>query len=63
MRALVISGAGTKGAFAGGVAEHLIRAQDRKYDLYLDSSTGSLPVSHLALNKIEKIKKGFMEVT
>ena len=63
MRALVISGGGSKGAFAGGVAEHLIRVQGRKYDLYLGSSTGSLMVSHLALNKIEKIKKGFTEVT
>ena len=63
MSALVISGGGSKGAFAGGVAEHLIRVQCRKYDLYLGSSTGSLLVSHLALNKIEKIKKGFTEVT
>lgn len=63
MRALVISGGGSKGAFAGGVAEHLIRVQGRKYDLYLGSSTGSLLVSHLALNKIEKIKKSFTEVT
>jgi predicted patatin/cPLA2 family phospholipase len=47
MRALVISGGGSKGAFAGGVAEHLIRVQGRKYDLYLGSSTGSLLVSHL----------------
>ncbi|MGB0395958.1 MAG: patatin-like phospholipase family protein [Flavobacteriaceae bacterium] len=62
MKALVISGGGSKGAFAGGVAEHLIRVQGRKYDLYLGSSTGSLLVSHLALNKIEKIKKGFTEV-
>ena len=57
MRALVISGGGSKGAFAGGVAEHLIRVQGRKYELYLGSSTESLLVSHLALNKIEKIKK------
>ena len=35
MRALVISGGGSKGAFAGGVAEHLIRVQKKKYDLFL----------------------------
>ena len=63
MRALVISGGGSKGAFAGGVAEHLIRVQKKKYDLFLGCSTGSLLVSHLALNKIEKIKKEFTEVT
>ena len=63
MKALVISGGGSKGTFAGGVAEHLIRVQGRKYDLYLGSSTGSLLVSHLAFNKIEKIKIGFTEVS
>ena len=63
MRALVISGGGSKGAFAGGVAEYLIREQKRSYDLYLGSSTGSLLVSHLALNKIDKIKRGFTSVT
>ena len=54
MKALVILGGGSKGAFAGGVAEHLIREQGKKYDLYLGSSTRSLLVSHLALNKIKK---------
>jgi predicted patatin/cPLA2 family phospholipase len=49
----VISGGGSKGAFAGGVAEYLIREQKRKYELYLGSSTGSLLVSHLALNIID----------
>jgi NTE family protein len=63
MRALVISGGGSKGAFAGGVAEHLIRVQKKQYDLFLGCSTGSLLVSHLALNKIDKIKKCFTEVT
>ena len=63
MRALVISGGGSKGAFAGGVAEHLIRKQGKKYDLFLGSSTGSLLVSHLALNKIDKIKSDFTAVT
>ena len=63
MRALAISGGGSKGAFAGGVAEHLIRVQNKKYDLFLGSSTGSLLISHLALNNISKIKKGFTEVT
>ncbi len=30
MRALAISGGGSKGAFAGGVAEHLIQVQGKK---------------------------------
>lgn len=56
MRALVISGGGSKGAFAGGVAQYLIEELQRDYDLYLGTSTGSLLISHLALNKCEKIK-------
>lgn len=55
MRALVISGGGSKGAFAGGVAQYLIQEKKLQYDLYLGSSTGSLLIPHLALNKDDKI--------
>ncbi|MEE3034347.1 MAG: patatin-like phospholipase family protein [Bacteroidota bacterium] len=63
MRALVISGGGSKGAFAGGVAEYLIDKMGNDYDIYIGTSTGSLLVSHLALQKTEKLKKSFTEVT
>ncbi len=56
MRALVISGGGSKGAFAGGVAEFLITQAKHQYDLFVGTSTGSLLISHLALNKLDKIK-------
>ncbi|MGB5436488.1 MAG: patatin-like phospholipase family protein [Maribacter sp.] len=62
MRAMVISGGGSKGAFAGGVAEYLMRGLNYKYDLYLGTSTGSLLISHLALQKIEKIKEVYTSV-
>jgi predicted patatin/cPLA2 family phospholipase len=62
MKALVISGGGSKGAFAGGVAEYLIKEEKRDYDLYLGSSTGSLLLSHLALQKIEKIFQVYTNV-
>ena len=62
MRALVISGGGSKGAFAGGVAQYLINDLGRKYDLFIGTSTGSLLVSHLALSKIEEIKKFYTSV-
>ncbi|MEM1001646.1 MAG: patatin-like phospholipase family protein [Bacteroidota bacterium] len=62
MRALVISGGGSKGAFAGGVAQYLIEEQRRKYDMLLGTSTGSLLVSHLALNKIDKLYDIFTNV-
>ena len=61
--ALVISGGGSKGAFAGGVAQYLIEETKHHYDLFLRTSTGSLLVSHLALNKIEEIKRAFISVT
>ncbi len=63
MRALVISGGGSKGAFAGGVAQYLREVQGKDYDLYLGTSTGSLLISHLALDKTQKIKEVFTSVT
>ncbi|OEK08659.1 patatin [Flavivirga aquatica] len=62
MKALVISGGGSKGAYAGGVAQYLIQEEKRDYDLYLGTSTGSLLVPHLAANKIDKIHDIFTNV-
>ena len=62
MRALVISGGGSKGAFAGGVAQYLIEEKKNHYDLLLGTSTGSLLIPHLALNKSQKIKEIFTTV-
>ena len=62
MNALVISGGGSKGAFAGGVAQYLIKDLKKEYDLYFGTSTGSLLVSHLALKKVEKIKEVYTSV-
>ncbi len=62
MRALVISGGGSKGAFAGGVAQYLMEGLDHEYDLFLGTSTGSLLISHLALQKIQKIKEVYTTV-
>jgi len=62
MRALVISGGGSKGAFAGGVAQYLIEEMKTQYDIFVGSSSGSLLISHLALDNTEKIKKIFTSV-
>ncbi|WP_053977191.1 patatin-like phospholipase family protein [Mangrovimonas xylaniphaga] len=62
MRALVISGGGSKGAFAGGVAQYLIEELGRDYDMYLGTSTGSLLVPHLAVNNIGKLYNVFTNV-
>jgi predicted patatin/cPLA2 family phospholipase len=63
MRALVISGGGSKGAFAGGVAQYLIEEKLLNYDIFIGTSTGSLLVSHLALKKVEQIKEVYTNVT
>jgi len=62
MRALVISGGGSKGAFAGGVAQYLIENKGHDYDIFIGTSTGSLLVSHLALKKVDKIKSVYTSV-
>ena len=62
MKALVISGGGSKGAFAGGVAEYLICEQHKKYDIYIGTSTGSLLISHLALGKTQELKALYTSV-
>lgn len=62
-KALVISGGGSKGAFAGGIAQYLMEKEQRDYDLFVGTSTGSLLVSHLAAQKIAAIKHAFTHVT
>lgn len=62
MRAMVISGGGSKGAFAGGVAQYLLEELQHNYDLFLGTSTGSLLISHLALQKIIKIRDVYTSV-
>jgi predicted patatin/cPLA2 family phospholipase len=59
---LVISGGGSKGAFAGGVAQYLMKEEEKEYDLFLGTSTGSLMVSHLALGKLDALKKLYTNV-
>ncbi len=61
-RALVISGGGSKGAFAGGVAQYLMQERGFDYQLFVGTSTGSLLISHLALDNPEKIKKVYTSV-
>lgn len=61
-KALVISGGGSKGAFAGGVAEYLMKEKQKSYDLFLGTSTGSLMVSHLALGMVDELKTLYTSV-
>ncbi|MEN8957990.1 MAG: patatin-like phospholipase family protein [Flavobacteriales bacterium] len=54
MKALVISGGGSKGAFAGGISQYLIEKKKQEYDLYVGASTGSLLIPLLASNNLPK---------
>tara|TARA_R110002050_G_scaffold208508_2_gene344523 strand:+ start:4414 stop:5328 length:915 start_codon:yes stop_codon:yes gene_type:complete len=62
MRALVVSGGGSKGAFAGGVAQYLMEQKKHQYDIFLGTSTGSLLIPHLAVNNIPKVYDIFTNV-
>jgi predicted patatin/cPLA2 family phospholipase len=62
MKALVISGGGSKGAFAGGVAQYLIDEKKNDYDLFIGTSTGSLLIAHLALGKLDELKTLYTSV-
>jgi predicted patatin/cPLA2 family phospholipase len=62
MKALVISGGGSKGAFAGGVAEYLIKEKKKDYDILVGTSTGSLMVTHLALSMVDELKEIYSNV-
>ena len=61
-KALVISGGGSKGAFAGGVVQYLMKNKEKNYDLFLGTSTGSLMVSHLALGMVDELKELYTSV-
>lgn len=63
MKALVISGGGSKGAFAGGIAEHLICDKNIDYDLFVGASTGSLLSPLLASGNVEKAKHVYTNIT
>ncbi|MCG8306568.1 MAG: patatin-like phospholipase family protein [Cytophagales bacterium] len=63
MKALVISGGGNKGAFAGGIAEFLIKELKKDYQVFLGTSTGSLLIPLLSVGRVDRIKKVFTSVT
>ncbi len=63
MKALVISGGGSKGAFGGGIADYLMRGEKRDYDIFVGTSAGSLLVPLLAAGEVELVKECFTTVT
>ena len=63
MKALVISGGGSKGAFAGGVAQFLIEDCKKQYDIFIGTSAGSLLIPLLSTGEMEKLHSIFTSVT
>jgi len=63
MKALVISGGGSKGAYAGGIMEYLTGEQQKSYDIYAGSSVGALIITQVALNKLAGLKEVFGKLT
>jgi predicted patatin/cPLA2 family phospholipase len=62
-RCLVISGGGSKGAFAGGIVEYLTIKDKKDYDMYISSSTGTLVQLLTSTGDIPKLKEGYTTVT
>lgn len=61
-RALVLSGGGAKGAWAGGVIQHLIEDLEKDYDLYVGTSTGSLLAPLTSIRELTTLKEGYTHV-
>ena len=62
MKALVVSGGGAYGAYAGGIVEYLIKDLGRDYDILLGTSTGSLLTPLLATGSVDQVKRGYLSV-
>ncbi|MEP6713298.1 MAG: patatin-like phospholipase family protein [Ferruginibacter sp.] len=62
-KALVVSGGGSKGAFAVGVIKHLTQNFDLDFEVVVGTSTGSLIAPLVALNKIDDLEKLYTTIT
>ena len=59
MKALVISGGGSKGAWAGGLVEYLSREKGMEWDILIGSSTGSLLVPCIAIKAWDNLRAAY----
>ena len=61
MKSLVISGGGSKGAFAGGVVQYL-KENGSDWDMFAGTSTGSLIIPLVACNKVDVLKDAYTNI-
>jgi NTE family protein len=59
MKALVLSGGASKGAFAGGMLEYMKTQMGKEYNLYYGSSTGTLLQMLASINDFKSLKEGY----
>jgi predicted patatin/cPLA2 family phospholipase len=59
MKALVISGGGSKGAWAGGLVEYLSRERGMDWDIMIGASTGSLLLPCISVKAWDEIKRAY----
>lgn len=59
IKALCLSGGGSKGAFVGGMLEYMKLIMGKEYDLYVASSTGSLLQTLVSINDFKSLKEGY----
>ena len=62
-KALVVSGGGSKGAFAVGVIKQLTQNYNLTFDVIVGTSTGSLIAPLVALGKIDDLEKLYTTIT
>jgi predicted acylesterase/phospholipase RssA len=62
MRSLVISGGGSKGAYAGGIIQYL-KELDKDWNFYAGTSTGALMIPMVASNQIDDLKRAYTSIT
>ena len=59
MKALVLGGGASKGAYVGGMLEYMSREMGVNYDIYLATSTGTLLQTLTSINDFESLKEGY----
>lgn len=61
--ALVVSGGGSKGAFAVGAIEHLMKDRGLRFDIVAGTSTGALMSPLVVTGDVERLREIYTQVT